>query len=309
VVKANHHIFFAQEEECMRQKLSEEYGRVAEAVRQDFLRYARRQEVLEKNPWEQGRDAAMRMVTQALAAGDDYFCTPIVSPGTGYIVPAFTDDSVRLLVNGALALEKDEYYKYVESLGVALEGDLFFLVITTTVRNRGITLARFFIQRVTLGVACVCYKMFFRRVFDLNPTWTPWHVRVAREVQRLHLHPVDETPAAVQEAALHAVKKMLASVLIGITFDFSASLAGGACDALVAVGLKWFPVDEHAAHFLFGCAAPANRLCDRAQAAVRGTMRWLMTCCNKEMEENLRSEVVALAPGRDCAGVLCNARL
>ena len=92
-------------------------------------------------------------------------------------------------------------------------------------------------------------------------------------MQRLHLHPVDETPAAVQEAALHAVKKMLASVLIGITLDVSASLAGGACDALVAVGFKGFPVEEHAAHFLFGCAAPANHLCDRAQAAVRGTMR------------------------------------
>jgi len=34
-----------------------------------------------------------------------------------------------------------------------------------------------------------------------------------------------------------------------------------------------------------------------------------MTCRNKEMEENLRSEVVALAPGRDWAGGLCNARL
>jgi len=154
----------------MRKKLSEEYGRVAEAVRQECLRYARRLEILEKNPWGQGRYAAMRMLTQALAAGDYYFCTLIVSPETGYIFPAFTDDSVRLFVNGSLALETDEYYKSVESLGVALDGDLFFLAITTTVRNRGITLAGFFIQRATLGVAFVCYQLFFRHVLDLNPT-------------------------------------------------------------------------------------------------------------------------------------------
>ena len=196
-VKAHHHISLAQEEEDMRQKLSEEYGRVAAAVPQECLRYARRQAVLEKNPWGQGRDAAMRMVTRALAAGDDYFRSPIVSPETGYIFPAFTDDAVRLVANGALALETDEYYKSVESLGLARDGDFFVLAITTTVRNRGITVARFFIQRATREVACVCYKMFFRRVLDLNPTWAPWHVRVAREVQRLHPHPVDETPAAV----------------------------------------------------------------------------------------------------------------
>jgi len=155
----------------MRQKLSEEYGRVAAAVPQECLRYARRQAVLERNPWGQGRDAAMRMVTRALAEGDDFFRTPIVSPETGYIFAAFTDDAVRLVANGALALETDEYYKSVESLGLARDDDFVVLTITTTVRNHGVTVERFLIQRATREVACVRYKMFFRRVLGLNPTW------------------------------------------------------------------------------------------------------------------------------------------
>ena len=77
----------------------------------------------------------------------------------------------------------------------------------------------------------------------------------------------------------------------------------------MAVGLEVFSVDEHAAHLLFGYAAHANRFCDGAQAAVRGPMRRLINRYNKETAEKLLSEVVALAPGRDCAGVLRNARL
>jgi len=70
-VQAHHHITVAQEEEDMRQKLAVEYGRVAAAVPQECLRYARHQAILEKNPWGQGRDAAMRMVSRALSAGDE----------------------------------------------------------------------------------------------------------------------------------------------------------------------------------------------------------------------------------------------
>jgi len=132
---------------------------------------------------------------------------------------------------------------------------------------------------------------------------------ISREVRRLHPSATDETPAAVEQAALDGVRKMASGVLIGITLDFSASLADGACDALVGVGFDGFSVDEHAAHLLFGCAAHANRLCDHAQVAVRSLMRRLMTCHNQETAEKLREEVVALAPGRDCTGVLGNFRL
>jgi len=49
-VKAHHHISLAQEEEDMRQNISEDYGHVAAAVHKERLRHARRQAVLEKNP-------------------------------------------------------------------------------------------------------------------------------------------------------------------------------------------------------------------------------------------------------------------
>ena len=189
------------------------------------------------------------------------------------------------------------------------DGDNFVLAITTTVRNRGVTVVRFIIQRATREVACVCYKMFFRRVLAINPELAPWHVRVAREVRRLHPSATDEPPAAVEQAALDGVRKMASSVLIGTTLDFSASLAGGAFDALVGVGFGGFSVDKNAAHLLFVCAAHANRLCDRAQVAVRSLMRRLMTCHNRQTAEKLREEVVAMAPGRDCTGVLGNSRL
>ena len=140
-------------------------------------------------------------------------------------------------------------------------------MITTTVQNRGVTVARFFIQRATREVACVCYKMLFRRVLDINPEWAPWHVRVFREVLRQHPSATEEPPAAVEQAPLDGVRKVASGVLIGTTLDFSASLACGACDALVGVGSDGFHVDEHAAQLLFGCAAYANRLCDRAQVA------------------------------------------
>jgi len=118
-VQAHHHITVAQEEEDMRQKLAVEYGCVAAAVPQECLRYARRHAILEKNPSGQGRDAAMRMVSRALAAGDEYFVAPMVSPEPGYIFPAFTDDAVRLVAIGALAIETDESFKSIESLGLA----------------------------------------------------------------------------------------------------------------------------------------------------------------------------------------------
>jgi len=183
------------------------------------------------------------------------------------------------------------------------------LAITTTVRNRGVTVAMFFIQRATREVACVCYKMLFRRVLDINPEWAPWHVRVAREVLRKHPSATEEPPAAVEQAPLDGVRKVASGVLIGITLDFSASLAGGACDALVGVGSDGFPVDEHAAHLLFGCASYANRLCHRAQVAFWSLMRRLMTCHNRETAEKPRKEVVSMEPGEDCTGVIGISRL
>ncbi|KAK1864502.1 hypothetical protein I4F81_007048 [Pyropia yezoensis] len=49
-VAGNHHVTLAQEEEDVRQRLADEYGRVAAAVPQTALRNARRQAVAEKNP-------------------------------------------------------------------------------------------------------------------------------------------------------------------------------------------------------------------------------------------------------------------
>jgi len=110
-------------------------------------------------------------------------------------------------------------------------------------------------------------------------------------------------------AALLAVKKMSSGVLNGITLHFFASLIGGACDALVDIGCEGISVYNGAAHLLILSAANANRLYDRAHAAVLGPLRRLITCYNKKMAENLRSEVVALEPGSDSAEVLDNARL
>jgi len=110
-------------------------------------------------------------------------------------------------------------------------------------------------------------------------------------------------------AALLAVKKMSSGVLIGITLHFSTSLRGGACDASVDIGFEGISVYNGAAHLLILCAANANRLYDRTHAAALGPLRRLITCYNKNMAENLRSEVVALEPGSDFAEVLDNARL
>lgn len=49
-VAGNHHVTLAQEEEDVRQRLADEYMRVAAAVPQTALRNARRQAVAEKNP-------------------------------------------------------------------------------------------------------------------------------------------------------------------------------------------------------------------------------------------------------------------
>lgn len=307
-VAGHHHVTLAQEEEDVRQRLAEEYGRVAAAVPQTALRNARRQAVAEKNPWGLGRDGALRMVTRALAAGDTYFKTPIVGPTTGFMFPAYTDGAVRLVANGAVAIETDEYYKSVEALGLERDGDVFVLALTATMNNRGLTLARFFIQRATRIVARTCYELFFKSVLEVNKTWAPWHVAVARQLRQLPVA-ADGDPEANMAAATAAVRAMRTGVLIGITLDFSSTLAGGVCDALVAVGFDGFSVDEHASNILFGCAAHANRVCDRAPTSVRAWMRQLMTCHSLPEAARLRARVTQVEPGRDCSGVLANPRL
>lgn len=298
----------AQEEEDVRQRLAEEYGRVAAAVPQTALRNARRQAVAEKNPWGLGRDGALRMVTRALAAGDTYFKTPIVGPTTGYIFPAYTDGAVRLVASGAVAIETDEYYKSVEALGLERDGDFFVLSLTATMNNRGLTLARFFIQRATRIVARTCYQLFFKSVLEVNKTWAPWHVALARQLRQLPVAADGDTEANMA-AATAAVRAMRTGVLIGITLDFSSTLAGGVCDAPVAVGFDGFSVDEHASNILFGCAAPANRVCDRAPTSARAWMRQLMTCHSLPGAARLRARVTQVEPGRDCSEVLANPRL
>ncbi|KAK1862814.1 hypothetical protein I4F81_005381 [Pyropia yezoensis] len=307
-VAGHHHVTLAQEEEDVRQRLAEEYGRVAAAVPQTALRNARRQAVSEKNPWGLGRDGALRMVTRALAAGDTYFKTPIVGPTTGYIFPAYTDGAVRLVANGAVAIETDEYYKSVEALGLEQDGDFFVLALTATMNNRGLTLARFFIQRATRVVARTCYELFFKSVLEVNKTCAPWHVAVARQLRQLPVA-ADGDPEANITAATAAVRAMRTGVLIGIALDFSSTLAGGVCDALVAVGFDGFSVDEHASNILCGCAAHANRVCDRAPTSVRAWMRQLMSCHSLPEAARLRARVTQMEPGRDCSGVLANPRL
>lgn len=98
-------------------------------------------------------------------------------------------------------------------------------------------------------------------------------------------------------------------VLVGITLDFSATLTGGVCDALVDVGFTGFTADQHALRLLFGCQAHAHRLCGRAPLSVRAHMRKLIDCYNLSEAARLRALVVELEPTRDCAGVLANPRL
>lgn len=308
-VKEHHHISLAAEEEDVRAKLAEEYGRVVAAVPQTALRYARRQAAAERNPWGQGRDAALRMVARAVVAGDAYFRAPFVSDATAYIFPAFFESNVRLVANGVLAIETDEYYKAVESVGLSQDGDFFVLAISTTINNKGVTLARFFIQRATRLVARTCYRLFFQEVLRVNPDWAPWHVLVLRQLSVVDPE-LDGAPSAeVLQRATEIARRMKRGVLVGVTLDFSASLAGGVCDALIDVGFDDFDVDEHARSILFGCKAHANRVCDRAPLTVRATLRRLIECYNLEEAERLRALVIQQEPTRDCAGVLGNQRL
>ncbi|KAK1857516.1 hypothetical protein I4F81_000133 [Pyropia yezoensis] len=308
-VKEHHHISLAAEEEDVRAKLAEEYGRVVAAVPQTALRYARRQAAAERNPWGQGRDAALRMVARAVVAGDAYFRAPFVSDATAYIFPAFFESNVRQMANGVLAIETDEYYKAVESVGLSQDGDFFVLAISTTINNKGVTLARFFIQRATRLVARTCYRLFFQEVLRVNPDWAPWHVLVLRQLSVVD-PALDGAPSAeVLRRATENTRRMKRGVLVGVTLDFSASLAGGLCDALIDVGFDDFDVDEHARSILFGCKAHANRVCDRAPLTVRATLRRLIECYNLEEAERLRALVIQQEPTRDSAGVLGNQRL
>jgi len=307
-VREHHHVSLAAEEEDVRDKLADDYGRVTAAVPQAALRYARRQAAAERNPWGQGRDAALRMVTRAVTARDPYFRAPVVSAEMGYIFPAFLERNVRRVANGVLALETDEYYKAIESAGLARDGDFFVLAITATINNKCMTLARFFIQRATRQVARTCYKLFFHEVLKINPNWAPWHVLVARKLPVVDPS-LDGPPAAAVRQATELVQKMNQGVLVGVTLDFSASLAGGICDALEDVGFDEFDADGHAGNILFGCKAHANRVCDRAPLTVRAPLRQLIECVNVDEAQRLRALVIQREPTRDCAGVLANKRL
>ncbi|KAK1864685.1 hypothetical protein I4F81_007229 [Pyropia yezoensis] len=271
-LKAHHHISLAAEEEDVRDKLAAEYGRVVAAVPQTALRYARRQTAAERNPWGQGRDAALRMVARAVVAGDPYFRAPVVSDATAYIFPAFFESNVRRVANGVVAIETDEYYKAVESVGLSQDGDFFVLAISATINNKGVTLARFFIQRATRHVARTCYKLFFQEVLKINPRWALWHVLVMRQLSVID-PTLDGAPsAAVLQLATENVRRMSCGVLVGVTMDSSASLAGGPCDALEDVGFDEFSEDELAQSILFGCKAHAHRVsADHAQRAAAST--------------------------------------
>ncbi|KAK1861849.1 hypothetical protein I4F81_004429 [Pyropia yezoensis] len=308
-VKAHHHIFLAAQEEDVRANLADEYGRVAASVPQTALRCARRQTAAERNPWGQGRDAALRMVARAVVAGDPYFRAPIVSDAIACVFPAVLETNFRRVANGELALETDEYYKAVESVGLAQDGDFFVLAISATINNKGVTLARFFIQRATRQVARTCYRLFFQKILKINPAWAPWNVLVQRELSVVDPS-LDGVPsAAVVEKATESVRRMKRGVLVGITLDFLASLTGGLCDALEDVGFDEFSVDDHARNILFGCKAHANRVCDRAPLTVRATLRKLMECYNVEEAQRLRALVIEQEPSSDCSGVLGNPRL
>lgn len=78
------------------------------AVPQAALRHARRQAVAEKNPWRQGRDAAVLMEGRTMAARDTYYKALIIGPTAGYIPPAYTDGAVRLVANESMAIETKE---------------------------------------------------------------------------------------------------------------------------------------------------------------------------------------------------------
>lgn len=60
-----------------------------------------------------------------------------------------------------MALETDEYYKAMESVGLAQDGDFFVFSISATINIKGVTLACVFIQRATRLVAPPCYRLFF----------------------------------------------------------------------------------------------------------------------------------------------------
>ena len=249
------------------------------------------------------------MVARAVTARDPYFRAPVVSAEMGYIFPAFFERNVRRVANGVLALETDEYYKAIESAGLARDGEVFVLAITATINNKCMTLARFFIQRATRQVARTCYKLFFHEVLKINPNWAPWHVLVARKLPVVDPSLEGPPAAAVVRQAMELVQKMNQGVLVGVTLDFSTFLAGGICDALEDVGFDEFDADGHARNILFGCKAHANRVCDRAPLTVRGSLRQLIECVNVDEAQRLRALVIQREPTRDCAGVLANKRL
>lgn len=232
-----------------------------------------------------------------------------MSDPTAYVFPAFLESNLRRVANGVLALETDEYYKAVESVGLAQDGDFFVLANSTTINSKGVTLARFFIQSATRLVARTCYRLFFQEVMKINHAWAPWHVLVQRQLSVVD-RMLDGVPSAsVVEKAVENVRRMKRGVLVGVTLDFSASLAGGLRDALEDVGIDEFSVDDHARSMLFGCKAHANRVCDRAPLTVRTTLRKLMDCYNLDEAKRLRALVIEQEPTRDCAGVLRNERL
>eukprot|EP00170_Pyropia_yezoensis_P002108 contig_8933_g2112 len=219
-----------------------------------------------------------------------------MSDSTAYIFPAFFESNLRRVANGVLALETDEYYKAVEAVGLVQDGDFFVFAISATINNKGVTLARFFIQRATPLVARACYRLFFQEILKINPGWAPLHVHVQRQMSVVN-PTLDEAPSSsVVQKATHNVRQMKRGVLVGVTLAFSASLAGGLCDALEDVGLDKSSVDEHARSIRFGCNAHAHRVCDRAPVTVRATLRKLLQYYTIEEAERLRALVIRQEP-------------
>ena len=101
------------------------------------------------------------------------------------------------------------------------------LAITATIDNKGMRLARVFIQRATRQVVPTCYILFFQEVLKINPDWAPWHVLVARKLPVVDPSLDGPPAAAVVRQATELVQQMNQGVLVGVTLDFSASLPGG----------------------------------------------------------------------------------
>lgn len=134
--------------------------------------------------------------------------------------------------------------------------------------NNTATLARLFTQRATREVARTCYTLFFKKGLQLNPGCAPWHVRVARRIDALQRDGALAAAVDVMERATQPMQLMQLGVLVGTSWNASATFAGGVSGVLVITGFNGFTTDKHAQRLLVACQAHANRACDRAPRCV-----------------------------------------